>query len=384
MGSHSTAAQMTDSESTSPQVKFVNSTLEILQSQMKKEDGPKKKRTRTSPEQLRILQKAFSQDPMPNAAARLTLAKKLGMNVRAVQVWFQNRRAKGKLDQKRQEISMMSGSSSQERRDPEESSNQSFRFKLDRDTGVSQIPSLPRSHSLPADFNSNGYISATDGKIYPSYSSQMGYFGGEYATEYVDEFQSYNFTGLNNEYTTETLYPDNFEFASLSSSVPVETDIDGTLKVSEDLANSFQFFGRATMDNTMEKLKISDEYYNGYSNPLGLDFHETPYGSLENNEMCRGQYSTSNQNASHVMRRCFSSPDVHHYLNAAQIEQLQQFDREAKVNNYRILDMIPEGELSSEEYDEEDSKLNEHGCTEIAQYISADQDDQQQFFMDPL
>lgn len=86
-----------------PQVKFVNATVEILQSQMKKEEAPKKKRTRTTPEQLRILQKAFAVDPMPNSNARLTLAKKLGMNARAVQVWFQNRRAKGKLEAKRAE-----------------------------------------------------------------------------------------------------------------------------------------------------------------------------------------------------------------------------------------------------------------------------------------
>lgn len=76
-------------------VKFVNSTVENLQNQIKKEEAPKKKRTRTSPEQLRILQKAFATDPMPSSAARLALSKKLGMNARAVQVWFQNRRAKG-------------------------------------------------------------------------------------------------------------------------------------------------------------------------------------------------------------------------------------------------------------------------------------------------
>ena len=84
-------------------VKFVNSTVEILQNQIKKEEAPKKKRTRTTPEQLRILQKAFLTDPMPNSTARLALAKKLGMNARAVQVWFQNRRAKGKLEAKRAE-----------------------------------------------------------------------------------------------------------------------------------------------------------------------------------------------------------------------------------------------------------------------------------------
>lgn len=85
------------------QVKFVNATVEILQNQIRKEEAPKKKRTRTTPDQLRILQKAFSTDPMPSSSARLSLAKKLGMNARAVQVWFQNRRAKEKLEAKRAE-----------------------------------------------------------------------------------------------------------------------------------------------------------------------------------------------------------------------------------------------------------------------------------------
>lgn len=91
----------TNGNASGNQMKFVNSTVEHLQNQIKKEEAPKKKRTRTTPEQLRILQKAFQVDPMPNSTSRQLLSKKLGMNARAVQVWFQNRRAKGKLDAKR-------------------------------------------------------------------------------------------------------------------------------------------------------------------------------------------------------------------------------------------------------------------------------------------
>lgn len=93
--------QANNSKDSAGQVKFVNSTVEILQNQIRKEEAPKKKRTRTSPDQLRILQKAFSTDPMPNSSARMALAKRLGMNARAVQVWFQNRRAKEKLENRR-------------------------------------------------------------------------------------------------------------------------------------------------------------------------------------------------------------------------------------------------------------------------------------------
>ena len=96
---------------TSNDVKFVHATMEILENQIKREEAPKKKRTRTSTEQLRILQKAFQTDPMPNSTARMALSKKLGMSSRAVQVWFQNRRAKEKLDAKRSSMGL-SGSSS--------------------------------------------------------------------------------------------------------------------------------------------------------------------------------------------------------------------------------------------------------------------------------
>lgn len=99
------------SSNTNNDVKFVHSTMEILENQIKKEEAPKKKRTRTSTEQLRILQKAFQTDPMPNSGARAALSKKLGMTTRAVQVWFQNRRAKEKLDAKRNMLGL-SGTSS--------------------------------------------------------------------------------------------------------------------------------------------------------------------------------------------------------------------------------------------------------------------------------
>ena len=56
----------------------------------------KRKRMRMTPEQLRVLQKAFSQNPMPTANCRAILARKLGMTIRSVQIWFQNRRAKVK------------------------------------------------------------------------------------------------------------------------------------------------------------------------------------------------------------------------------------------------------------------------------------------------
>ncbi|KAI8591463.1 Homeodomain-like protein, partial [Geranomyces variabilis] len=62
---------------------------------------PKKRRSRTSSTTLWLLQEAFDRDPMPTAEQRAQLAEAAGMSVRNVQVWFQNRRAKTKLDTRR-------------------------------------------------------------------------------------------------------------------------------------------------------------------------------------------------------------------------------------------------------------------------------------------
>jgi len=66
-------------------------------SQATDEDGlNKKKRQRTSPDQLAILEQIFQTDKMPNQQTRVHLADKLGMSSRRVQIWFQNKRAKVK------------------------------------------------------------------------------------------------------------------------------------------------------------------------------------------------------------------------------------------------------------------------------------------------
>lgn len=74
------------------------STLKVSKDPFKEDPNAesKKKRTRTSPYQLDVLQQTFESDPMPSASVRLSLAARLGMTSRSVQVWFQNRRAKGK------------------------------------------------------------------------------------------------------------------------------------------------------------------------------------------------------------------------------------------------------------------------------------------------
>jgi len=59
----------------------------------------KKKRQRTSPDQLAILEQIFQTDKMPSQQTRVQLADQLGMSSRRVQIWFQNKRAKVKRGQ---------------------------------------------------------------------------------------------------------------------------------------------------------------------------------------------------------------------------------------------------------------------------------------------
>ncbi|KAJ3332855.1 hypothetical protein HDU76_012848 [Blyttiomyces sp. JEL0837] len=58
-------------------------------------DG-KRKRVHASKEQLAMLEAAFQQNPKPNSRGRIEICKRVGINSRSVQIWFQNRRAREK------------------------------------------------------------------------------------------------------------------------------------------------------------------------------------------------------------------------------------------------------------------------------------------------
>ncbi|KAI8080715.1 uncharacterized protein B0P05DRAFT_596323 [Gilbertella persicaria] len=60
-----------------------------------------KKRTRVTPSQLSVLEETFSVSATPDSKMRKQLAYKLQMPERSIQIWFQNRRAKVKMLQRR-------------------------------------------------------------------------------------------------------------------------------------------------------------------------------------------------------------------------------------------------------------------------------------------
>ncbi|PWY99862.1 Homeodomain-like protein, partial [Testicularia cyperi] len=55
-----------------------------------------KHRRRTTKTQFKLLESTFHETPKPSAALRKQLSVQLDMPQRAVQIWFQNRRAKAK------------------------------------------------------------------------------------------------------------------------------------------------------------------------------------------------------------------------------------------------------------------------------------------------
>jgi hypothetical protein len=57
-------------------------------------EKPKQKRRRKEQNQLEVLEEVFKRDPLPSRKTKEKLAKEVGLPQRAVQVWFQNRRAK--------------------------------------------------------------------------------------------------------------------------------------------------------------------------------------------------------------------------------------------------------------------------------------------------
>lgn len=65
------------------------------------DDPHSKKRTRVTPTQLSILEDTFSVSATPDSKMRKHLAQKLQMPERSIQIWFQNRRAKVKMLQRR-------------------------------------------------------------------------------------------------------------------------------------------------------------------------------------------------------------------------------------------------------------------------------------------
>ena len=73
-------------------------------------DGNQKRpRTTISAKQLEVLRKSYNQTPKPSRHTREQISAETGLDMRVVQVWFQNRRAKDKRTMKGDEAVSPSG-----------------------------------------------------------------------------------------------------------------------------------------------------------------------------------------------------------------------------------------------------------------------------------
>ncbi|KAF7682914.1 Homeobox protein HD-5 [Astathelohania contejeani] len=76
-------------------LKIIDSTSEILRSYTKTTET-KRKRTKLSEKQIKTLEESFLGNHHPGGEVKDELSSKLGIPVKTVQIWFQNRRAKDK------------------------------------------------------------------------------------------------------------------------------------------------------------------------------------------------------------------------------------------------------------------------------------------------
>jgi hypothetical protein len=80
----------------------------------------KAKRKRASPTQIMILEHVFGHTAFPSTGLREELGEKLGMEPRAVQIWFQNKRQSTKRDQWDTTLEQ------KQQKDQQKSNNQTF------------------------------------------------------------------------------------------------------------------------------------------------------------------------------------------------------------------------------------------------------------------
>ncbi|KAI6032865.1 homeobox domain-containing protein [Pisolithus orientalis] len=111
-----------------------------------------KHRKRTSRSQLKVLEEVYRKDTKPNAAIRKKLAAELDMLPRAVQVWFQNRRAKDKQLRKRaaaQHLQSDEQNTTTSQEEPQRDPSSDLREKLSEQTQERVSPHPSSTDSPP-------------------------------------------------------------------------------------------------------------------------------------------------------------------------------------------------------------------------------------------
>jgi len=114
-----------------------------------------KHRRRTTRTQFKVLEATFRENPKPNASVRKSVSQQLDMPIRAVQIWFQNRRAKAKAAAKKEEAGHQMEDVDQDNEDLDHYQSQ----YLENEDGQRYSSSPTSSLRRTTDSNSIGYHS---------------------------------------------------------------------------------------------------------------------------------------------------------------------------------------------------------------------------------
>lgn len=114
-----------------------------------------KHRRRTTKAQFKVLEGTFREITKPNAALRKSLSIQLDMPPRAIQIWFQNRRAKAKSSTKGGDTSIDTGSENADRGDRDAGpSKGKGQYTSSYETGLQRSNTGASSYSEPSSFGS--------------------------------------------------------------------------------------------------------------------------------------------------------------------------------------------------------------------------------------
>lgn len=153
-------------------VKFIDSTYEVLKS-YNRPATPKRKRTKLSENQLSILEEAYTMNHHPSLEMRQSMASKIGIPAKNVQIWFQNRRAK---DKSIKEHLLSESRKKQERRFRESEKNFSLlclNYPRQNYGSRDLIPMLPENiHPYESDASE---IRSKDRRFYHTYDREDHY-----------------------------------------------------------------------------------------------------------------------------------------------------------------------------------------------------------------
>ncbi|PWN43408.1 hypothetical protein IE81DRAFT_329545 [Ceraceosorus guamensis] len=158
-----------------------------------------KHRRRTTKAQFKVLEGTFKETPKPTAAVRKHIAEELGMPTRAVQIWFQNRRAKAKASAKKDQdktkkegaassdvkpgqVGDGSGASTSEASAPHRPSGGSVSF----DSSFGHSSSVESAASQPHESSVTSANAASHGQSTGMYGERGSFSGPSSASFYPD------------------------------------------------------------------------------------------------------------------------------------------------------------------------------------------------------